>query len=211
MERPMPMGGKTLLEQASAFAVQCDFFASMEALSAAVAALVAPFGYPNVASGILGNPGTARRRCISPTGSRRGWTCTGATNFCASTRPIWAANCGAPVDIGQLCAQLPKGHQRARGGQTVRHCGRVYRPAAGCRQPVRGGRFCRPHGPEQRRGTLRSARSCRRGVRSRRGAERPGAASQRAPAPPEFSARERECLLHLIDGRSTAFIARRWT
>lgn len=51
----MPMAGKTLLEQ---FAVKCDLFASMEELSAAVAALVAPFGYPNVASGVLGNPGT---------------------------------------------------------------------------------------------------------------------------------------------------------
>jgi hypothetical protein len=36
--------GKTLLEQASAFATQCESLASMEALSAAVVALVAPFG-----------------------------------------------------------------------------------------------------------------------------------------------------------------------
>ena len=36
--------GKTLLEQASAFATQCESLASMEALSAAVVAQVAPFG-----------------------------------------------------------------------------------------------------------------------------------------------------------------------
>ena len=162
---------------------------------------------PNVASGVLGNPGTLE-----------------AMHF-ANWEPAWMdlyrrnkflridpAHLGGELrrarrhrPIARRTAEGPSACSRRADGSALR---RVYRPAAGCRQPVRGGRFCRPHGPEQRRGTLRSARACRRGVRSRRGAERPGAASQRAPAPPEFSARERECLLHLIDGRSTAFIAK---
>ena len=106
--------------------------------------------------------------------------------------------------IARTTAEGPSAGSRRADGSALR-AGISSR--SGLPTTSSGGRFCRPLRPEQRRGTLRSARACRRGVRSRRGAERPGAASQRAPAPPEFSARERECLLHLIDGRSTAFIA----
>jgi DNA-binding CsgD family transcriptional regulator len=205
------MSGKTLLEQASAFAAECDSLASMEELSAAIVALAAPFGYPNVASGLLGNPGKLEALHFA------NWDPAWMDLYRRSKFlridpvPIWAASCGAPVDLGQLRAQLPKGHpslnvleaarrfgisggyivpQRAADNQfgAVAFVGRKDPSSAGERFALRA-----LAGVVFDRAEVLSGRQLRLSV------PRP---------PPVLSARERECLLHLIDGRSTAFIAK---
>ena len=47
----------TLLDHAVAFAAECERIATIEERARAVCALVAPFGYPGVASGRLGRRG----------------------------------------------------------------------------------------------------------------------------------------------------------
>ena len=51
------MGGRSLVDCASAFAAECEQLATIDELSRGVCALVASFGYPNVASGRIGRSG----------------------------------------------------------------------------------------------------------------------------------------------------------
>jgi DNA-binding CsgD family transcriptional regulator len=206
------MRGGTLLKEASAFAARCECVVYMEELSAAIAALVAPFGYPNVASGLLGNPDNAQETLHFAT-----WD-PALLDFYVRNRflridpvPVWAAHCGTPIGLGQLRAQLPRGHPSLRVLEAIKRFG------------VGGGYVVPQRAADNKFGAVAFVGHKDPGSAEQRFALRAlaGIVFDRAEAligrgprqsmplpPPEISERERECLLHLIDGRSTAFIAR---
>jgi DNA-binding CsgD family transcriptional regulator len=211
MGRALRMHGKTLLEQASAFAAKCDSLASMDELSAAIVALVAPFGYPNVASGVLVNTGKMETLHFAK------WNPAWLDLYMRSgfpridPVPIWAVSCGTPVDAGQLREWLPRGHPALKMFNAAEPFGIlggyvVPQRAADNKFGVVAYIGHKDPSSAEERFTLRALA----GVVFDRAEALIGRRPREsvAPPPPEISERERECLLHLIDGRSTAFIAK---
>jgi DNA-binding CsgD family transcriptional regulator len=205
------MRGGTLLKEASAFAVRCECVASMEELSAAIVALIAPFGYPNVASGVLTYLGKMQTLHFAH------WDLAWLDLYMRNgfpridPVPIWAAHCGTPVGAGQLRAWLPRGHPALKMFKAAEPFG------------ILGGYVVPQRAADNKFGLVAFVGRKDPGSADERFALRAlaGVVFDRAEAligrgpresvpfpPPEISERERECLLHLIDGRSTAFIAR---
>jgi DNA-binding CsgD family transcriptional regulator len=207
----MPKRAKTLLAQASAFAAQCEQMTTMEALCIGVVDVVEPFGYPYVASGIVTYPGKIETMHFAH------WDAAWLDYYRRhdflqiDPVPIWAVYCGAPCGASRLRRLLPRGHPALK----VMEAGDAFGISGGYLAPQRG--------PDNRFGVVafigrRDPESAedRFALRALAGVvfDKAEALLGRGPPerlpspPPPLTERERVCLKHLVDGRSTAFIAR---
>lgn len=205
------MGVKRLLDSASAFAAECERMATMDELARGVCALVAPFGYPNVASGRIGRSGAPETFHFANWDPE--WVkLYMRRNFLRiDPVPLWAARCGTPIGAAELRALLPAGHP----AHTVFDEGKRFGISGGYIVPQRAPdntlgavAFIGASDPESRED--RFALRALAGVVFDRAEALCGRAKPKfvPHPPPELTIRERECLAHLIAGCSTARIAR---
>jgi DNA-binding CsgD family transcriptional regulator len=205
------MGLRSLLESASAFAVECERMTTMDELARGVCALVWPFGYPNVASGRIGRSGAPETFHFAQWDPewvklymRRGF-------LRIDPVPAWAVRSGAPISLAELRDLLPPDHP----AQTVLKEAKRFGISGGYIVPQRAAdntlgavAFVGPRDPQspEERFALRALANVvfeRAETLSGRG--RPKFVP---PPPPELTQRERECLAHLIAGRSTVLVAK---
>jgi DNA-binding CsgD family transcriptional regulator len=204
------MRENSLLERATAFAAECERIATMDALAKGVAAVVAPSGYSAVASGRLGRTGEPEAFHFA------NWD-PGWRDLYLSKRfmridpvPIWAVCCGVPASAGELRARLPRNHP----GHRVFEAGRPFGYNGGYIVPQRAADNQLGIVAFVGKGDPQNAEE-RFALRALAGVvfDRADALSGYSPPrflpqpPPELTGRERECLKHLIAGRSTADIA----
>ncbi len=202
---------RTLLEVAGAFAAECEQIATMDDLSCGVCALVAPFGYPGVASGRLG-----RTDNTAETFHFANWNPEWRDFYFRSgfvridPVPAWALASGRPIGVAELRAFLPRGHPSIKVFDAARRFG------------IGGGYVVPQRAVDNQVGCVAFVGSYdprdleeRLALRAIAGIvfDRAEALSGRAlPArlslpPPELTKRERECLKLLIAGWPTSRIA----
>lgn len=204
------MPPKSLLENASAFAAECESLATMEDLARGVIALVRSFGYEWVASGLLGRKGAKETFHFANWSPQ--WLDLYLREGFMHVDPVpnWALRCGTPIGAAELCLSLPRGHPSRKvfeAGRPFGFCGGYIVPQRAANNQVGAVAFVGARDP--------STAEDRFALRALAGVvfDRAEAMSGRAPAkfvpqpPPEPTARERECLRHLVAGRSTAQIA----
>ncbi len=201
---------RSLLEQASAFAGECESCATIEALGRGVCALVAPFGYSGVASGRLGRSGATEAFHFAHW--RPDWLEYYLANgyLRLDPVPLWALCCGRPIGVTELRALVPRRHPSHNVFEAARRhgiCGGYVVPQRAADNQVGAVAFVGAGDP-------RSAEE-RFALRGLAGVvfDRAEALSGRAMPPhvplppPELTKREQECLGHLIAGRSTSSVA----
>jgi LuxR family transcriptional regulator, quorum-sensing system regulator LasR len=200
----------TLLESCSAFAPECERMATMDNLARGVCALVAPFGYPGVASGRLGRGGAPETFHFA------NWTPGWLEFYLASgflridPVPLWALASGRPIGVVELRALVPRGHPSHKVFDAARSYG------------ISGGNIVPQRAADNQVGAVAFVGACdprsageRFALRALAGIvfDRAEALSGRALPPhiplppPELTTREQECLQHMIAGRSTLRIA----
>jgi DNA-binding CsgD family transcriptional regulator len=204
------MGVRSLLESASAFAAECERMATMDELARGVCALVAPFGYPNVASGRVGRSGAPETFHFAQWDPEWVKLYMRRDFLRIDPVPLWALRCGTPIGAAELRALLPAGHP----AHTVFNEGRRF--------GITGGYIVPQRAPDNTLGAVAFIGASdpegledRFALRALAGVifDRAEALCGRAEPnfiphpPPELTHRERECLAHLIAGRSTAHIA----
>jgi DNA-binding CsgD family transcriptional regulator len=204
------MPARSLLECASAFAAECDRLSTIEDLARGVTALAQSFGYDYVASGLLGRKGAKETFHFANWNPE--WLELYLREGFMHVDPVpnWALRCGAPIGAAELCLPLPHGHPSRK----------VFE--AGRRFGIGGGYIVPQRAADNQVGAVAfigardpSTAEDRFALRGLAGVvfDRAEALSGRAPAkfipqpPPEPTARERECLKHLVAGCSTARIA----
>jgi LuxR family quorum-sensing transcriptional regulator LasR len=198
------------LTRASAFASECDRFATIADLADGVYALVAPLGYPLVASGRLGRSGAPETFHFANWEPRWRDFYMKSGFLPIDPVPLWALACGRPIGLAELRALLPQGHPSHRVLDAARRFG------------IAGGYIAPQRAADNQIGAVAfvgakdpSAPDDRFALRALAGVvfDRAEALSGRAlPVriplpPPELTKRERECLRHLIAGLSNSDIA----
>ena len=205
------MGARSLVESASAFAAICEQLTTMDELARSVCALVAPFGYPNVASGRVGRSGAPDTFHFAQWDPEWVKLYMRRDFLRIDPVPLWAVRCGTPIGAAELRALLPARHPAHTVFNEARRFG------------IGGGYIVPQRAPDNTFGAVTfigasdpAGREDRFALRALAGVvfDRAEAISGRAEPkfvphpPPELTIRERECLAQLIAGRSTAFIAK---
>jgi hypothetical protein len=191
------MRAKSLLRTVGSCAESIGNVATMDELSAAVMAIVGPLGYV-AASGRLGHPGPPEAFHFA-TWNPAWWDLYLRNGFIRfDPVPIWAVRSGSAVTGGELRTMLPRGHPGLKVLDAAIPFG------------YRGGYFLPQRASDNAFGVVafvgaRDPQSHEERAEALCGRPRPGMVP---PAPPALTAKERDCLKYLANGKTAAQISR---
>lgn len=180
-------------------------------MGVAVVERLRPFGYVGAASGRLGLSG--RLSALHFANWHPDWRAQYEKNGYLRIDPVpnWAAACGVPIGVAELRSRLPPKHpanEVLKAAEKYGYFGGLIVPQRAADNEL--GAVAYVAGRDPADAEERFALRALAGALFDRGEALAGRSPNEVlpKTPPEITARERECLQHLIEGRSTAHTAK---